>query len=81
MRRHAERDDFILLAKKLEFGRVVALVAIEDQEAVNASSSRLVCFSKCRIQSTPLSFVVQPLSVTEMTQSRGNGLFSYQDER
>jgi len=31
MRRHAERDDVILLAMELEFGRVVALVAVEDQ--------------------------------------------------
>jgi hypothetical protein len=31
MRRHAERDDIMLLAVELEFGRVVALMAIEDQ--------------------------------------------------
>ena len=31
MRRHAERDDVVLLAMELEFGRVVAFVAIEDQ--------------------------------------------------
>ncbi len=31
IRRHAEYNDVILLAIKLEFGRVVALVAIEDQ--------------------------------------------------
>ena len=30
MRRHAERDDVVLLAMELEFGRVVALVAVED---------------------------------------------------
>jgi len=30
MRRHIERDDIILLAIELEFGRVVALVAVED---------------------------------------------------
>ena len=31
MRRHAECDDVVLLAMKLEFGRVVALVAVKDQ--------------------------------------------------
>jgi len=31
MRRHAERDDVVLLAMELEFGRVVAFVAVEDQ--------------------------------------------------
>jgi hypothetical protein len=30
MRRHIERDDIILLVIELEFGRVVALVAVED---------------------------------------------------
>ena len=30
MRRHAERDDVVLLAVELEFRRVVALVAVED---------------------------------------------------
>ena len=31
MWRHIERDDVVLLAIELEFGRVVALVAVEDQ--------------------------------------------------
>ena len=31
MRRHAECNDVVLLAIELEFGRVVALVAVEDQ--------------------------------------------------
>jgi len=31
MRRYIERDDVVLLAMELEFGRVVALVAVEDQ--------------------------------------------------
>jgi len=40
MRRHTERDDIILLAIKLEFGRVVALVAVEDQQSVFAFRTR-----------------------------------------
>ncbi len=32
MRRHTKRNDVILLAIELEFGRVVALVAVEDQQ-------------------------------------------------
>jgi hypothetical protein len=36
MRRYIERDDVILLAIELEFGRVVALVAVEDQQPVFA---------------------------------------------
>ena len=31
MRRYAERDNVILLAIELEFGRVVAIMAVEDQ--------------------------------------------------
>ena len=40
MRRHAERDDVVLLAVELEFGRVVALVAVEDQQLVFAFCTR-----------------------------------------
>ena len=36
MRRHAERNDVVLLAIELEFGRVVALVAVEDQQPIFA---------------------------------------------
>jgi hypothetical protein len=42
MRRHAERDDVILLAVELEFGRVVAFVAVEDQQLVFA-----LCLGRC----------------------------------
>jgi len=31
MRRYIECDDVVLLVMELEFGRVVALVAVEDQ--------------------------------------------------
>ena len=34
MRRHIERNDIVLLAMKLEFSRVMALVAVEDQQPV-----------------------------------------------
>ena len=40
MRRHVERDDVVLLAIELEFGRVVALVAVEDQQPVFAFCTR-----------------------------------------
>ena len=34
MRRYTERDDVVLLVIALEFGRVVALVAVEDQQPI-----------------------------------------------
>ena len=40
MRRHTEGDDLTLLAVELEFGRVVALVAVEDQQPVFAFRTR-----------------------------------------
>jgi len=40
MRRHAECNDVVLLAMELEFGRVVALVAIEDQQPIFAFCAR-----------------------------------------
>jgi len=40
MWRHIERDDIVLLAMELEFGRVVALVAVEDQQPVFAFRTR-----------------------------------------
>ena len=40
MRRHTERDDVVLLAIELEFGRVVALVAVEDQQLIFAFCPR-----------------------------------------
>ena len=40
MRRHTECNDVILLAMELEFGRVVALVAVEDQQPIFALCPR-----------------------------------------
>ena len=39
MKRHIERDDVILFAIELEVGRVVAVIAVEDEEAINPSYS------------------------------------------
>ena len=36
MRRHVECNDVVLLAVELEFGRVVAFVAVEDQQPIFA---------------------------------------------
>jgi hypothetical protein len=40
MRRYVERDDVVLLAIELEFGRAVALVAVKDQQPVFAFRTR-----------------------------------------
>ena len=40
MRRHAERNDVVLLAMELEFSRVVALVAVKDQQPIFAFRTR-----------------------------------------
>ena len=40
MRRYAERNNIVLLAIELEFGRVVALVAVEDQQLIFAFRTR-----------------------------------------
>ena len=34
IRRYIKRDDVVLLAVELEFGRVVAFIAVEDQQPV-----------------------------------------------
>jgi len=44
MQRHIEYNDLVLLAIELEFGRVVALVAVEDQQPIFAFRTR------CRIE-------------------------------
>ncbi len=36
MQRYIERDNVVLLAIELEFGRVVALIAVEDQQPIFA---------------------------------------------
>ena len=43
MQKHVERDDIILLAIELEFKRVVALIAVEDQQPAFAF------YAKCYI--------------------------------
>ena len=40
MWRYIERDDVVLLVIELEFGRIVAFVAIEDQQLVFAFCTR-----------------------------------------
>ena len=40
MQGHTERDNVVLLAIELEFGRVVAFVAVEDQQPVFALRPR-----------------------------------------
>ena len=40
MQRHIECDDVVLLAMELEFGRMVALVAVKDQQPIFAFRPR-----------------------------------------
>ena len=47
MRRHTERNDIVLLAVELEFARVVAFVAVEDQQPVFAFRTR--CYIKVEV--------------------------------
>ena len=44
MWRHTECDDIVALAIELKFSRVVALVAVEDQEPVCT-----LCTSRCML--------------------------------
>jgi hypothetical protein len=44
MGRHTKCDDLVLFTVKLELGRVVALVAIEDLEAICALRTSLRMF-------------------------------------
>ncbi len=46
MRRHVECNYVILLIIELEVGRVVAVVAVEDKEAMNANYSTFNMFIK-----------------------------------
>ena len=39
MKRHVERDNVILFIVELEVSRVVAIIAVEDKEAINLSYS------------------------------------------
>jgi hypothetical protein len=67
VRRHAECDDVVLLAMELEFGRVVAFVAVEDLTTYICPSSEAPYSSRSAlIQSRPTALVVQPLSVVAM---------------
>ena len=40
MRRHIERNNVVLLAEELEFDRVVAFIAVKDQQPVFAFRTR-----------------------------------------
>jgi len=44
MRRYIKRDDVILLAVEFEFGRMMAFVAVEDQQSVFA-----LCPGRCMV--------------------------------
>lgn len=41
MGRHAERDNIVLLTVELKVAQVVALVAVQDREAINTHCTRL----------------------------------------
>jgi hypothetical protein len=81
MRRHTKDNDLVFLAVELEIYRVVTFVAIQDEEAIAARSSRFGVLIEMLNPFSPLSFVVQPLPDVAMTQSCGRGLSSYQVER
>jgi hypothetical protein len=79
--RYIESNNVILLAVDLEVGRVVAVMAIEDKEAINpgcSSSSMLIKM----LNPFKAPLVGGPTILRcAIAQSFGNRLFSYQEER
>jgi hypothetical protein len=69
VRRHADSDDLVILAVLLEIKRVVALMAVDNEQSVATNHPSLFMPIKvldhCRLS----SFVAQPFSKTLITQS------------
>jgi len=61
MWRYVERDDVVLLAMELEFGRVVALVAVEDQQPVFAFRTR--CYMEVEVLDPIQAYYISSLAV------------------
>lgn len=81
MGRHAEGDD-VVLAVELEVRRVVAAMAVEDEEAINPSCSSFgVLVEVLNPIQTKLIGIPTICGRKKIIRPLGNRLFSYQEER
>ena len=61
MRKHIESDNVILLAIELEFSRVVALVAVEDQQPVFTFYTR--CYIDVEVLNLIQAYYISSLAI------------------
>ena len=61
MQRYVKRDNVVLLVIELEFGRVVALIAVEDQQLVFAFRTR--CYIAVEVLDLIQAYYISSLAI------------------